>query len=87
MRKYWIDKVIITPEGEKMPKGFELYIGDNIAKIIVPSDLYRDINPCYEEEISLEEEQFKAIYEDENPVHIDDGEVIGMDLDEYRSSF
>ena len=87
MRKYWIDEVIITPEGERMPKGFELHIEDDAAKIIVPSDLYRDVNPCYEEEIPLGQEQFKAIYENGNPVHIDDGEVIGMDLNEYRNRF
>lgn len=71
MRKYWIDKVIITPEGKRIPKlkiligrkimilkmGFEWYIENNVAKIIVPSDLYKDINPwCYKEEIILEQE-------------------------------
>jgi hypothetical protein len=87
MKKYWINKCIVTPEGELMPQGFELHVGESTAKIVVPSDLYGDTNLLYEEEISLKQEVFKATYQDGNPVHVDDGEVIGMDLDEYRSQF
>lgn len=87
MKKYWIDKCIITPEGEKMPKGFELHIGQEVSKIIVPSDFYGDPNPLYEEEIENSQETFSATYENGDPVHIDDGEAIGMDLGEYRSQF
>lgn len=85
MKKYWINKCIVAPNGELMPRGFILEINGNIASIIVPSDEYGDPDPLYEEEISLQQKEFRATYENGDPVHIEDGEVIGMDLDEYRS--
>jgi hypothetical protein len=78
MKTYWIDECLLTPEGKLLPSGFELHIGET-ARIVVPSDVPGDKESLYEEEIQLSQETFAATYEDENPVHIEDGETIGFE--------
>ena len=77
MKTYWINESIITPDGESMPRGFELQIEDQFARIIVPSDVPGDKSNLYEEEIPLSQQTFVAKYDDVNPVHVEDGELIG----------
>ena len=77
MKTYWIDECIVTPEGKLLPRGFELHIGEETPRIVVPSDVPGDRESLYEEEIQLSQETFAATYEDKNPVHIEDGENIG----------
>lgn len=77
MKKYWINECIVTPNGESMPRGFELQIEDQFARIIVQSDVPGDKSNLYEEEIPLSQQTFVAKYDDGNPVHVEDGELIG----------
>ena len=77
MKTYWINESIITPDEELMSRGFELQIGDQFARIIVPSDVLGDKSNLYEEEIPHYQQTFVAKYDDGNSVHIDDGELIG----------
>ena len=81
MKTYWIDKCIVTPEGKLLPRGFELHIGEETARIVVPSDLPGDRESLYEEEIPLSQKTFTAIYENGTPVHIEDGETIGKEVE------
>lgn len=74
--KFRIDKCIVTPEGETMPRGFDLIINNSEATISVPSDA-GDPSILYNETIPVRFETFFATYEDGTPVHIDDREVIG----------
>lgn len=78
-KTYWIDECIVSPEGKLLPRGFELHIGET-ARIVVPSDVSGDKESLYEEEIQLSQKTFAATYEDENPVHIEDGETIGKEV-------
>jgi hypothetical protein len=79
MKTYWIDECIVTPE-KLLPRGFELHIGGETARIVVPSDVPGD-RECllYEEEIPLSQKTFAATYENGVPVHIEDGETIGFE--------
>ena len=77
MKTYWINESIITPDEELMSRGFELQIGDQFARIIVPSDVPGDKSNLYEEEIPLSQQTFLAKYDDGTPVHVEDGELIG----------
>lgn len=79
MKTYWIDECIVTPEGKLLPKGFELHIGEETARIVVPSDVPGDRESLYEEEIQLLQKTFAATYENGFPVHIKDGETIGVE--------
>ena len=79
MKKYWINESIITPAGESMPRGFELQVDGEIAKLIVPSDVPGDKSNLYEEKIPLFQKTFAAKYDNGNPVHVDDGELIGAE--------
>lgn len=81
MKIYWINESIITPDRESMPTGFELQIGDQFARIVVPSDVPGDKSNLYEEKIPLSQQTFEAkYYDDGNSVHIDDGELIGEEI-------
>lgn len=85
MKKYWLDGVdcsLVTPDGELLPRGFELWINKEKqeAKIKVPSDIYGDTELLYEETIDLTLTNiFKATYSDisNTPVCVEDGELIG----------
>lgn len=78
MKTYWVDECIVTPEGKLLPRGFELHIGET-ARIVVPSDVPGDRESLYEEEIQLSQETFATTYENGTPVHIEDGETIGVE--------
>ena len=80
MKTYWIDKCIVTPEGKVLPRGFELRIEEETARIVVPSDVPGDRENLYEEEIPLSQKTFAATYENGFPVHIEDGETIGEEI-------
>ena len=77
MKKYWINECIVTSNGESMPRGFEIQVDGEIAKLIVPSDVPGDKSNLYEEEIPLSQQTFAAKYDDGTPVHVEDGELIG----------
>ena len=79
MKTYWLNESIITPDGESMPRGFELQIEDQFARIIVPSDVPGDKSNLYEEKIPLYQKTFAAKYDDGNPVHVNDGKLIGAE--------
>ena len=81
MRTYWIDACIVTPEGKLLPRGFELLIGGGTARIVVLSDVPGDWESLYEEEIQLSQETFAATYENGTPVHIEDGKIIGKEVE------
>ena len=80
MKTYWVNASIITPDGESMPMGFELQIEEQFARIIVPSDVPGDKSNLYEEKIPLYQQTFVAKYDDGNPVHVKDGELIGEEI-------
>ena len=80
MKTYWIDECIVSPEGKLLPKGFELYIGET-ARIVVLSDVPGDKESLYEEEIQLSQKTFAATYENGTPVHIEDGEIVGKEVE------
>ena len=77
MKTYWINESIIGPDGESMPRGFEIQVDGEIAKLIVPSDVQGDTENLYEEEIKFSQQKFVAKYDDGTPVHVEDGELIG----------
>ena len=80
MKTYWLNESIITPDGESMPRGFELQIGDQFARIIVLSDVPGDKSNLYEEKIPLSQQTFAAKYDNGTPVHVEDGELIGEEI-------
>lgn len=81
MKKYYIDEIIKWKDkdgNEDSMRGFYLYITDNTARIEVPSDICEDDLPFYEEEIDINQKTFNARYYNDNiPVHVDDGKLIG----------
>lgn len=77
MKTYWINACVVTPEGKLLPRGFELLIEGETARIVVPSDVPGDRESLYEEEIPLSQKTFTATYENGVPVHIEDGETLG----------
>jgi hypothetical protein len=78
-KTYRINECLLV--GEKLlPRGFYLNVSEASAEIIVPSDVPGDTELLYTEEITLSQETFKAAYEDGNPVHVDDGELIGEEV-------
>jgi hypothetical protein len=76
MKKYWVDECIVA-DGKTFPRGFELYIYEKEAEIIVPSDVPGDPESLYTEKIPLAQKTFAAAHENGAPVHVDDGETIG----------
>ncbi len=89
MKKYWIEKCVVSPAGELLPRGFVLTVDGEAATIEVLSDIPGDPRNLYEETIALSKETFSAHYNDsENtPVHAEDGELIGQPAEDYFSQF
>ena len=75
-KTYRIDECLLVQE-KLLPRGFDLHISEASAEIIVPSDVPGDGEPLYTEEIPLSQRIFRATYVDGNPVHAEDGELIG----------
>jgi hypothetical protein len=77
MKKYRIDENLVV-NGELLPNGFDLIIEGTKARIEVPSDVPGDEELLYEEEIDLKEtDTFQVHYDDNVPVCVEDGELIG----------
>ena len=75
-KTYRINECLVV-KGELFPRGFDLHVSEASAEIIVPSDVPGDGEPLYTEEIPLSQRIFRATYVDGNPVHAEDGELIG----------
>ncbi|MBW2084419.1 MAG: hypothetical protein JRI54_00085 [Deltaproteobacteria bacterium] len=88
MKTYWIDRCIYHPETKKLlPRGFELRIQEDTAMIVVPSDIPGDKTSLYTEKIPLSQKTFSATYENHIPVHIEDGELIGDEVESEGEVF